>query len=386
VSHATLAPSAASRWLACTRSARLEELIVSEGESNYADEGTLAHVLGELIISYKLQQVDQDKFHTQLKVIAQNKHYHPDMYYYCEEYAMFVLEKFAEIQSTTKDAKLYTEVKLDLSQHIPDSYGTSDIVIVGEPKLVIIDLKYGKGVPVSAVENKQEMVYALGVLGQFEFLFDIKQVEMIIYQPRLDSISSYEMSVDELKKWATDVLEPRAKLAYAGDGEFVVGEHCRFCKVKTTCRAHAEYNLELAKFDFSDPNFLTDEEIVEILSKMDIFINWIKAVDDYALAEALKGKKWPGMKIVHGRSNRVIDDPEQATATLLKKGYKPEEILNTKLKGLGDLTKLLGKNKFEELLNKYIVKPPGSPTLVSLEDKRPEVNGLDDAKNDFSDN
>jgi hypothetical protein len=249
----------------------------------------------------------------------------------------------------------------------------------------MIDLKYGKGVPVFADENAQLKVYALGCLRECDFLYDIDVVELIIYQPRLDSISSWEVTVDQLKAWAQEELIPKAKLAFAGEGDFNPGTWCRFCRAKATCRAHAEFNLEMAEHEFKDPALLTTAEVSDVLKRTDMLVNWAGAVGDYALAEALKGEKFPDFKLVEGRSNQVYTDTVTIVKTLREKQYKDDEIYQErKIKGIGELKKELGKDDFNRIVGPYLAKPAGKPTLVPADDKRPEINSIDSAIEAFS--
>jgi hypothetical protein len=296
---------------------------------------------------------------------------------------VFVLERFAEAQTTTKDAILLLEQSLDLTEYIPEGSGTADATIIAEPVLHIIDLKYGKGVPVSATENKQLMTYALGAYLEHRLLYDIHVIRMSIYQPRIDNYSTYEIGVSALLNWANDVLQPAAALAFAGEGEYKAGDHCRFCRARPVCRAAAEYNLELAKKDFKQAALLTDEEITFILDRADTFTSWLKSVQDHALDEALKGHKWPGYKLVEGRSVRVYSDDEKVAKALKNAGWTEDLIYNRKVKGIGDLEKSLGKAEFKAILGSLVIKPKGKPTLASEDDKRPEWSSTNDAKDVF---
>ena len=256
-------------------------------------------------------------------------------------------------------------------------------VIVADDLLQIIDLKYGVGVLVSASGedgsgNSQLKCYALGALDTFGDLYDIKRVRLTIYQPRRDNVDSFDLSVEELLKWANEILAPTAKLAYDGLGEFHAGDHCQFCKIKATCRKRAEYNSELAKYEFAPPPKLSPAEIAEILPRVDDLVNWAEDIRTYALNQALKGEKYPNFKLVEGRSVRKFRDEAQVASVVSAAGYDPYE---KKLLGITAMTKQLGKKKFDELLGNYVVKPQGKPVLVPVSDKRPEFST---ANNDFS--
>ncbi len=382
--HALLSPSSASRWLACTPSAKLEAKFPDKA-GDAAAEGTLAHSVGELILHFKLGDITKQKYQVELKKLQKNKFYNEDLHSHSDDYSVFVLERYAEAQARTKDALIFLERRLDMTEWIPEGFGTGDCVIIADGVMEIIDMKYGKGVLVSATENKQMMVYGLGSLHAFDFLYDIHTIQMTIFQPRLNNYSTYELSVQELREWSENELKPKAKAAFEGKGEFLAGPHCQFCKAKAQCRALAEFNLELAKYDFAKSELLADDEISEVLEKAAAFKSWIGAVEEFALSEAIdKGKKWPGFKLVEGRSNRTYTDEKEIAKTLMGNGYESDKIYQpTKLITITAMEKLLSKGVFTELLNPFIVKPPGKPMLVELTDKRPEWNSLDAIIKDF---
>jgi hypothetical protein len=384
MAHAILSPSSASRWLTCTPSARLEQQYPDRA-GVAAEEGTLAHTLSELLLSFHLMRVSHESFRTALAVIELNKLYDSSMAEYCGQYVTFVLEMLSEAQAHTPDALIFLEQKLNLTDYVPEGFGTGDVVIIANGTLHIIDLKYGKGVQVSAINNKQMMLYALGALREFDFLYAIDTVRMTIHQPRIDNYSSFEMPVKELKAWAAADLAPRAALAFEGKGEFVPGEHCRFCKAAAVCKANADENLKLAKYDFSEGTLLSAVEVADILNRVDRFTKWLTAVEDYALDQAVNHDvHWPGYKLVEGRSVRTFTDADKIAMVLNKAGWHENKIFNKKLLGIGDMEKLLTKERFNKLLGDYIVKPPGKPTLVPETDKRPEYNSAAGAAADFA--
>lgn len=381
MSHAILSPSSSERWLTCAPSAQLEAK-EPYSTSVYADEGTLAHRLCELIIQHKIGKVLNKTFNKHLKEIEAHELYTGEMYDYCDSFAVFVLEKFNSIPN----AHIFTEDRVDLTRWIPQGFGTVDIRIIGGNMLHIIDFKYGKGVPVFAEDNSQLKVYALGAYEEMSHIFNIDYIEMTIYQPRIDSVTSSTVTAKWLLKWAETVLVPGAKLAYEGGGEFVPGSHCGFCRVKHKCKALAKHNLELAKEAFKEPAFLSPEEIAEIVLKEKQFTDWISSVSEHALDQAVNhGVEWPRLKIVEGRSVRKYEDEIKASSALIKAGFNPVDIWNMKLKGITDMTKLLGKADFEKVLGDYIIKPPGKPVLVSEDDKRPAFASADRAKEAFKD-
>lgn len=381
--HAILSASGAYRWLACPPSARLEEQF-AETTSTYAEEGTLAHALAELKLRLYLKQITTKEFAKKLRELEKNEYYSASMLDYVESYTSIVMEKINEARARSKDAVVLLEQRLDFSDWVPEGFGTGDVVIISDGVLEIIDLKYGKGVPVSAEDNAQMRLYALGALATFDSLYDIKTVRMTIVQPRLDSVSSDEITAEMLYWWADTELIKRAQLAWEGKGEFQAGEHCRFCRARFNCRARAEANLELAKMDFRKPELLTDEEIGEVLKRADELKAWVSDVFEYALVQARDhGKKFPGWKLVEGRSVRQYADENAVAETLLGAGYKEEQIYEKKLWGITAMEKLLGKTKFGELLKGLVVKPAGKPTLVPESDKRPELNSTAAAVADF---
>lgn len=380
--HAILSPSSAERWLNCTPSARMEEKFPDK-TSVYASEGTLAHSLGELILRRYTRMVTEEEFNQAIAAIEADEQYSESMYDYAEQYASFVLEQLYEAQGHTPDAKLLLEYRLDMTEWVPEGFGTGDAVILADNEMHLIDFKYGKGVAVSATRNRQMMLYALGALHSFGFLYDIDTVKLTIFQPRIDNISPWEISVKELFEWAEKELKPLAKLAYNGEGEFVPGPHCGFCKAKAICKALYNENMKIAKHDFADPAIVTDTEITEVLSKAKQITDWLKAVEEYALAEALKGKQWPGYKVVEGRSNRKYSDEEKVKDALIHAGYSEDDILTIKLQGITAITKLLGKSKFTALVEPLLIKPPGAPTLVPESDKRPAYDSSLAAAADF---
>lgn len=386
MSHAVLSPSGASRWLACTPSARLEQQFPdTAGEA--AKEGTLAHELGELLIRYHVKDVKKAAYLKALKTIEEDPMYNADMRGHAESYAAFVMECLGEARKKTKDAFLRVESKLDLTEYVPEGFGTGDALVIADGVLNIIDLKYGKGVAVSCVNNKQMMLYALGALREFDYMYAIHTVRMTIYQPRLENISSFEMSVADLQLWAETELKPRASLAFEGAGDFVPGDHCRFCRAKAQCRANAEDKLQLAKYEFRDDILLSDAEISDILGKADAFKSWLSSIEAYALSEAVdNGRKWEGFKLVEGRSNRTYLNQDEVARTLVENGYDEAVIYTKSLLGITAMEKTITKKVFDSLLGGLVIKPQGKPTLVPLTDKRPEWNSVESAQSDFSNN
>lgn len=374
--HALLGASSSARWLVCTPSARLEAMFPDE-QSPYAAEGTIAHDLAESILRHKLEGKKAPKLDD----------YSTEMIEAVNRYVDICEEKVNESRARSSDAEAMIEARLDFSRWVPDGFGTGDMVIVADGILEVIDLKYGKGVPVSAIENTQMRLYALGAYDINEFLYDIKSVRMTIVQPRLDSISTDEMALEELLDWGEEI-KPIAQRAFRGEGECTPCDYCNFCKARHTCRALADTCLTAFYKDGGKLNqLLTDSEVSDILAMKDLITKWIKGVYDFAYEKALSGEKqWPGYKLVEGTSRRTITDPEAAAKTLLDNGYKEEDIFKPReLEGITNLQKVLGKKGVTEYLEAYIDKPEGKPTLVPESDKRPAINTVETMMNEFDD-
>lgn len=363
MSHALLSPSASHRWIACPRSVRLTEFM-EDKSSAYATEGTLAHSIAEDKLNHHLGYTQK---HSECEDKAMDD--------YTDGYVAFV----AEQMSVLKEPMAFVEQRVDCSKYVPECYGTCDALIVSDGVLHICDLKYGTGVKVDAVGNDQLRIYALGALEMFSCLYDISIVRMSIYQPRLSHSDTWEITVEELLKWADEVLIPAAKQAWNGEGEFKAGLHCQFCKAKAECKKRAEENLALAVYDFTDPALLTADEIAEILTKADMLTSWASDIKEFALSQALKGIKFKGWKIVEGRSNRKYTDETAVAEVVQALGLDPYE---HKVLGITAMTSLLGKKKFEETLAGLTYKPAGRPVLVETSDKRKEINT---AADDFAD-
>ena len=377
--HALLSPSAAHRWLNCTAAPRLEENVEDKG-SSYADEGTLAHAYcaKHLKTFLGVDTVDEDAEIAQFYEL-----YHTgEMDEYTDTYKTIVLEKFNAARTKTKDAQLLVEVKLDFSHYVPDAFGTSDAIIIADGVMEVIDFKYGKGVKVSAVENPQMMIYALGAWDLFNFEYDIRKVRITIVQPRIDNLSEFEINATDLINWAVDELQPKAKEAYAG-GKQKPGEWCQFCKVKAKCKALATTCVNAQQLN-QDPKLISKEEMERnILPLLSTFKTWLSGVEEYSLQQALDGVQYQGFKIVEGRSIRKITDPSAVMELLGKEGFAKESYIKpTELRSITDLEKLIGKKRFGTLCADYINKPQGKPTLVPESDKRPAFN---QAADDFKD-
>lgn len=364
----------------CTAAPRLEATVPDNG-SSYAEEGTLAHAY----CAKKLKSFLGHDTSAEEKEIAQlNDRYHTgEMDEYTDTYKTIVLEKYNAAKEETPDALLMVETWLDLSDYVPEAFGTSDATIIADGLMEVIDFKYGKGVGVSAIDNEQMMIYALGAYLRHSFEYTIDRVRMTIVQPRIDNLSEFEMTVADLLQWGEDKLRPAALEAFGKDGKQNPGEWCQFCKVKQTCRALAEKCVNVVK-DNPDPRLITPKQMaVDVLPWIANIKAWVSDVEEYSLKQALEGVSYPGYKLVQGRSNRKITDDMAVIALLSKEGYAESEYMKpATLCGIGDLEKLVGKKRFAVLCADYITKPQGKPTLTTEDDKRPAYNSVAD---DFKD-
>ena len=361
--HSVLGASAADRWMNCTPSAQLTAGMEDEA-TTFAAEGTAAHALCE----WKVRKA--------LKMRAGRRptsdYWTDEMEEFTDDYRDFIMDLVGQAKLTCKDPVTLIEQHLDFSCYVPDGFGTGDFLLVADRELNVVDFKYGRGVAVYADHNPQMMLYALGALNLFDCLYDIEQVTMTIFQPRLSSISTWTISAEELYKWAEEVLKPKAELAAKGEGEFISGSWCRFCKARNTCRARAESFLELVKMEFQPPALLSDEEVAEVMEKAAELSKWVSDVMAYAQAEAIEnGKHWNGYKLVEGRSTRRFIDEKKVEEAAKGAGYT--DIYNKSLITLTAFEKLMGKDTFKEVLGSYVTKPAGKLTLVPVSDKRPEV-------------
>ena len=371
--HAILSASSSHRWLNCNPSARLEQEF-ADRETDAAAEGTAAHALCE----HKLRRA--------LKMRSKK----PISPYDCDEmdactdaYVEFVMEALAEAKQECKDPLVLIEQKLDFSCYVPDGFGTGDCLIVADKLLHIIDFKYGQGVLVDAEQNPQMMLYALGALRLFDSLYDITEVSMSIFQPRRENVSTWTISVDDLLDWAENTLKPKAELAFKGEGEYTPGSWCQFCKAAVKCRARAEAKLQLARYEFAMPPLLSDEEIEDILLKLDDLTKWANEITAYAQDAAVNhGKVWRGFKLVESRTNRRYTDEEAVAQAANAAGY--HDIYKKSLIPITEMERLMGKRTFAEVIGSLVEKPKGQPTLVPASDKRPAIVSTG-AEQDFTD-
>lgn len=366
--HAYLSASASERWLKCPPSAKLCAQEEDRG-SPFAQQGTDAHELCQYLVEKALGRDAKDPTENLTWFDA-------EMMEAAEGYAAFVMDQVAEAKKLCEDPLVCVEQTLDFSKWVEHGFGTGDCVIVADDLLHIIDMKFGVGVLVSAsgedgTGNSQLKCYALGALDTFGDLYSIHRIRLTIYQPRRENVDTFELTREELLDWAENVLAPTAKLAYDGEGEFSAGDHCQFCKVKAYCRKRAEQNLEMARYEFAEAPTLDADEIAAILPQVDQLVRWAEDVKEYALTQALAGTRYPGFKLVEGRSNRKYSNEAEVARVVTEAGYDPYE---KKLLGVTAMTKQLGKKLFDQLLSGLIEKPQGKPVLAPETDKRPEFN------------
>ena len=369
--HALLSASSAHRWMHCPPSAKLTAG-VTEAPSEAALQGTAAHALAEHKLRRALKQQSKRPV---------SKYEDDEMNAYTNDYVSYVLEQYEQAKQATPGAVIYIEQRLDFSHVVPGGFGTGDCLIVADGTLHVIDLKYGLGVLVEAEWNPQMMLYSLGALVLFDALYDIEQVALTVFQPRRENVSTWTISVTELNEWAEQTLKPAAELAAKGEGEFCAGYWCQFCRIASTCRARAEANLELAKYEFAPPAELSTDEVADVLAQIPELTRWASDVQDYALSQALSGERYEGFKMVAGRSIRKYTDETAVAEAAKAAGYK--DIYKQSLLTITAMEKLMGKKQFSEILGDLVVKPEGKPTLVPLSDKRPELQ-ISTAADDFT--
>lgn len=379
--HAILSASSAHRWINCPPSVKLCENLPG-GTSVYAEEGTLAHEICELKVRKTfLEPMSAKTYTTRLNKLKKHELFKNEMLGYTDDYLEYV-QKI--VHSYDIAPVIAVEKKVEFKEIVKDGYGTADCIIVAGDTLTIIDFKYGKGVPVSAENNPQMMLYAIGAYNAFSFLYDIKKVKMSIVQPRLSKeVSEFELPIDEILKWGNEVVKPAAELAYAGEGEFKAGEHCTFCGVRATCRERARKNLEADFYDMKLPPLLTDEEVGEALKKAQDLAKWAEHLKEYALTESLKGKIIPGWKAVNGRSVRVFTNTEEAVKKLISSGINEALLYKRELHTLAQMEKIVGVKEFNSMVGDLIDKAPGKPALVLESDKRERITNITTAVEDF---
>ena len=379
-SHALLSASSSHRWLKCTPCVRLEEKF-PEKTSSYAEEGTLAHEIAEFKVrSYFLEAMPKATYTRRLNKLKKEEHFDKEMLVHTDTYLEFIK---GEAMQTNSKPFIAVEQTVDYSKYAPEGFGTADCILISGDTLQVIDFKYGKGVPVSAEENPQMKLYALGALELFGVFYDIKKIKLSIVKPRIDNISNYELTKQNLVDWGENVVKPQAEKAFMGVGEYVQGEHCRFCRAKGACEFRATENMKVVEEIKNTTGVLSHEQTGEMLTKTEGVEQWIKDLKEHALNELLNGEQIPGWKAVEGRSNRKIADVDKAFEILEENGYEEALLYERKPLTLTALEKTLGKKEVALAIGDYIEKPKGAPTLAKETDKREpfKTSAADEFKN-----
>lgn len=373
--HALLSPSSAHRWLNCPLAPRLEATL-PEKPSEYAQEGTVAHSVCEITAKKKSKKVKAAEYNRVIKRLKSNAAWDDEMLHTAELYVEHLTER---AMAFANEPYIAFEVKVDVSDYVPEAFGRCDCVMFGADTLIITDYKHGKGVPVSPDENPQLMLYALGALKLYKPLFGeaLKKVEVYIDQPRRDSYEGWGCDINELLAWG-ESIKPKAQMAYMGFGEYHAGSWCQFCRANGICKAQAEQ--ETGAFDdfaaaVGNPNaILTPTEMGEVLQRGETLVAWYETIKAKALESLLNGEKIPGYKVVEGRSSRCWTDQDKALDKLQESGIDRAIIYDSVPKSLAQLEKVLGVAKFKELVGEYVIKPMGKPTLAPENDSRREFN------------
>lgn len=380
--HALLSASGAKKWLHCTPSARLEDQI-PDTQSEYAAEGTLAHSFCELKLTKRFldKNMTDRTYKSRLNRLAKDPAYDREMDAFTDEYVDYV----TEIAYGYPDAPyVAVEKQVDYSTWAPEGFGTCDCIIIHGSEMHVCDFKYGKGKPVSSRENDQLKLYALGAWNEFRMIYPISKVVLHIIQPRISNTSSWETSMEELLGWAETTVRPQAEKAFRGEGRCTPGEWCDsgFCRLGATCRARAEGNLKLMDQALNkDPGVqtvmklppqLTNGEVGAVLKDAQFLKAWVNKLEAHALGEILAGREVPGWKLVEGRSVRALSDTDAAIAALKQAGYPETVLYDRKPCSLTELEKTVSR-EHRDILNQYVIKPPGKPALAPADDRRPAM-------------
>ncbi|CAB5238822.1 Protein of unknown function DUF2800 [uncultured Caudovirales phage] len=363
--HALLSASSSKRWLTCTPSARLEATLPEQkrgpNQFDFSQEGTMAHSLAEAKLRHYYGQIGIDEYEREYEIIKATPYYNDDFEANVDNYVLYVRSQIGE-----GDKPLF-EQRVDFSDWVPDGFGTADVVILSKHSIRVIDLKFGKGLPVYALDNTQLRLYALGAYSKFKEEYpDLKEVEYTIHQPRLDSISTDGTTIAKLVDWANYFIKPKAKKAWAGSGEFIPGEHCQFCRAKATCRARSDFVNELAKLEFRPAPLLDDAELDMVLQRADALKSWASDIQSYVLDRAVNENVIPfGYKLSKSVTHRKIKDETLAAHVLLERGFTKDDIYTPPaLKTISQLEKLGPKGQIASELGDLIVRPEGQPKLV----------------------
>ncbi len=380
--HSLLSSSGSDRWMHCTPSARKEEHLESE-ESDYAKEGTLAHELSEIELLKYFKLITDEEYNIRLKVIEAHRLYNDEMPEFVAEYVDYCIQQYHYYKSVSDDVQIFIEDKIDLTEFIPDGGGTNDFVILTDYFIEVIDLKYGRGVAVSAINNTQLRLYGVGSVFRHKLNYHMKEIKMTIVQPRIGNISSDEISVEELEHWAYTEVTEKAKMAYAGEGELNPGSWCKWCKFKPKCRAVYEQNIKLAKLEFQDPDEITEDEIRKIFEKREEIISWIDSINSHVMSKLMRKEPFGDYKLVKGRSTRKIVNPEKVIEILDKEYDESLYMTAPKLLGITAIEKLVGKKNIDSKIGQFIEKTDSKPTIALLSDSRADF--FDSAADVFDD-
>ena len=380
IAHAKLSASGSDRWMGCTRSSAFEAQFPEPSPTTHSEKGTFYHDVARQDISVHLGL-------PVLPLPPELMHYDsPEHRAEVGIYISFAITLIEEARAKDPTTQVLLERRVDFSRWVPQGFGTADLIVITDRTAYVVDLKFGKGLKVDAPGNSQLRLYALGAIEMFSHLYDFDQIINIIVQPRLGHMSQEGLTTKELLEWAETEVAPKAKLAWAGEGDFVPGDHCRWCRGKAQCPARNDSNLALARHDFAEPASMTDPEIAEVLAQAQKLYVWVRDLEEFAYRQALNGRQWPGFKLVEARGSRKFTDVTAAAQVLIDAGISSDDIFENNLRSLTALETKLGKNKFAQLLGDLIAKTPGKPMLVPVTDKRVEFHPLAAAAADFLDN
>ena len=379
--HAKLSASGASRWATCPGSVQMEDGIPDK-ESVYAQEGTLAHEMSELKLKHYLDPkgFGKRKLNAAIKKLKENELYQAEMDSYTDTYVDFIKEK---AMSFSSNPYIEIEKRVDFSRWVDGGFGTCDCILIHGSTLSIIDLKYGKGVPVSSEQNEQLILYALGAYDAFNLIYNLDKIELNIVQPRINNFSTWEISLTELLLWG-DYFKVQAEKALGGSGELVPSaKACKFCKARDICTARAENNLSLESEIKLKPNEIPKDKLYEYISRGEDIAKWVADLKAYALDMCLKGEDVKGLKAVAGRTSRSWTNQDEAINKLIEGGIDEAIIYDKVPLTLAKLEKALGKQQFTTLVGDMVVTSEGKPTLVFENDKRPAITNTVNATSIF---
>lgn len=377
--HAILGASSSKRWMTCTPSARLELTVKTpEPESGFAVEGTVAHDLFEQVLGNQVGIIDDGTFETELTRIRE----------ICTEKGFDYDEMIIHVQTCSTFVRNYMqpgdtillEKRVEYTRWVPEGFGTSDVVIYGNDRIHVLDLKYGKGLKVNAQDNSQMRIYALGTVQTLNVTAD--KVITTVMQPRLNHFDSEEMEYGALLRWANEEVVPAAQLAWKGAGDFKPGpETCRFCKAKAVCNARARTDVNEAINDFAiirqkAPDRMTDAEVAKLMERAKSFVKWIEDAQEYLTKQAVAGDIPEGYKLERHSRSRAWTSKIDVRAKLEKLSVPVEDYMTKPdLKSVAQLETVLGRQFFQVHFGDLTEKHYGPPKLVK---KEAEDGGAED--------